>query len=665
MDIRQFAYAGIDIYGLLAKSMGKSTAEIQEMVSKGKIGYAEISKALKDASAEGGKFYGAMEKQSQTLNGMISNFQDNIGNLAGSFSTGFSNAIKNVLPSLSDLISDMSHLLEYNERFKAFGETIEGWASKLGGFIDNLTGDQIQTIIDFILAMTKASPIMLGLGAILPKVGQGFSLLSGGVGGAFSTIGSLLNLIPTAGPILSGIVTALGSVGQAVISLVGIFTGLTAIVGVMGYIDEQMGGELQWLIIEFTSKAPEVVQGFINGFVEKLPSLITTGQAMMTNLVNCIEQMIPSFILAVDSILQAISSTMITNGPQIASVLTTGLMKLIDTIIKNQSGFIKGTLEILKGIMKAMRDNLPQLIKTTTESTKEVLETINEFMPSFITLGIEIINALMDGLIASMPTILEMIPLWVESMVQEWVGMIGLWIDVGIQIVKGLWQGIIKNFPTLLAQIPQIFYKIVKAVMDVLGIHSPSTIMANIGNMLIQGLINGVRNMIGSLVSQGRSIASQLVSSFNGMSLWNVGHNLITGLWNGMSSMKSWIVSKARNLASSVLSAVKGLFGVHSPSKEFAWIGEMNIEGLYQGMVGNQGKVQGLIDGMFNLQPNVSPMMTIQRENEDYSSAFTNAINNMQERPVVIDVRADEGIIVQKATQGFREFQRANGRLPF
>jgi hypothetical protein len=82
-------------------------------------------------------------------------------------------------------------------------------------------------------------------------------------------------------------------------------------------------------------------------------------------------------------------------------------------------------------------------------------------------------------------------------------------------------------------------------------------------------------------------------------------------------------------------------------------------------MIGNQNKVQGLIDGMFNLQPNVSPMMTIQRESEDYSSAFTNAINNMQERPVVIDVRADEGIIVQKATQGFREFQRANGRLPF
>ena len=134
MDIRQFAYAGIDIYGLLAKSMGKSTAQIQDMVSKGKIGYADISKALKEASGEGGKFYGAMEKQSQTLNGMISNFQDNIGNLAGSFSTGFSNAIKKVLPSLSDLISDMSHLLEYNERFKEFGETIEGWASKVSDF---------------------------------------------------------------------------------------------------------------------------------------------------------------------------------------------------------------------------------------------------------------------------------------------------------------------------------------------------------------------------------------------------------------------------------------------------------------------------------------------------------------------------------------------------
>ena len=189
--------------------------------------------------------------------------------------------------------------------------------------------------------------------------------------------------------------------------------------------------------------------------------------------------------------------------------------------------------------------------------------------------------------------------------------------------------------------------------------------LLNLGIRLLIQLANGLIRSLPTLISYVGQIGGRILSSFGSIDLWSIGSNLLRGLWNGISSKTSWILSKVRGVASSILSKVRSVFGVHSPSTEFAWVGEMNMEGLYQGMDESQGKVQGLIDSMFNLQPNVSPMMTIQRESEDYSSAFTNAINNMQERPVVIDVRADEGIIVQKATQGFREFQRANGRLPF
>lgn len=270
-----------------------------------------------------------------------------------------------------------------------------------------------------------------------------------------------------------------------------------------------------------------------------------------------------------------------------------------------------------------------------------------------------------DGLIEALPYIIEMIPLLVESMVQQWVGMMGLWIDVGIQIIKGLWKGIIGNIPTLLAQIPQIFIKIVQAVQDVLGIHSPSTIFADIGKNLIQGLINGIGNMLNTLVNKGRDIANKLTSSFNGMNLWNVGANLISGLWNGIGSKVNWIYSKIQSFASGVITKIKNIFGVHSPSTEFAWIGEMNMEGLSIGMMDKQKEIQSQIDGMFNLQPSVSPTMTITQEQANPISAFAEMFANFQERPVEIEVRADEGIIVEKATQGFKEFQRANGRLPF
>ena len=85
----------------------------------------------------------------------------------------------------------------------------------------------------------------------------------------------------------------------------------------------------------------------------------------------------------------------------------------------------------------------------------------------------------------------------------------------------------------------------------------------------------------------------------------------------------------------------------------------MNAEGLIQGMLGSQGEIQNILDGMFNLQPNINPTMTIMQESP------LAQLMEYEQKPVLIDVRADEGIIVKKATEGFREFQRANGRLPF
>ena len=59
-DIKQFAMAGIDIYGILADYTGKSTAEVQNMT----VTYDLLTAALQKASEEGGRYYNAMETQS-------------------------------------------------------------------------------------------------------------------------------------------------------------------------------------------------------------------------------------------------------------------------------------------------------------------------------------------------------------------------------------------------------------------------------------------------------------------------------------------------------------------------------------------------------------------------------------------------------------------------
>ena len=98
-DIKQFAYAGIDVYGLLADYTGKSTAEVQKMT----VTYDVLTAALEKASDEGGRYYNSMSTQSETLNGQMSTLTDNATQLAGLMTEDLTDGIKTVVGNLNDL----------------------------------------------------------------------------------------------------------------------------------------------------------------------------------------------------------------------------------------------------------------------------------------------------------------------------------------------------------------------------------------------------------------------------------------------------------------------------------------------------------------------------------------------------------------------------------
>ena len=116
LDIKQFAYAGIDVYGLLADYLGVAREEAVEM----EITYEQLTGALKFASEEGGKYFGAMENQSQTLNGQMSTLKDNFMTFAGEATEPLFNFLKDTaLPVLNDLLTggeEVSKWLKENEQ---------------------------------------------------------------------------------------------------------------------------------------------------------------------------------------------------------------------------------------------------------------------------------------------------------------------------------------------------------------------------------------------------------------------------------------------------------------------------------------------------------------------------------------------------------------------
>ena len=122
-DIKQFAYAGIDVYGILADYTGKSTAEVQNMT----ISYDLLTQALQAASEEGGRYYNSMDTQSQTMNGRVSTLKDNVKQLAGLLTGDLSSGIGVVIGNLNDLI------VKAQEAYKT-----DGWIG-LAGAITGLT----------------------------------------------------------------------------------------------------------------------------------------------------------------------------------------------------------------------------------------------------------------------------------------------------------------------------------------------------------------------------------------------------------------------------------------------------------------------------------------------------------------------------------------------
>lgn len=105
VDIKQFAFAGINIYQVLADYTGKSIQDVQNMT----ISYDLLTKSLQAAAEEGGRYYNSMETQSETFNGSLSTLNDNVSQLVGVLSSGLSETVGQLITKANELTVAMKN----------------------------------------------------------------------------------------------------------------------------------------------------------------------------------------------------------------------------------------------------------------------------------------------------------------------------------------------------------------------------------------------------------------------------------------------------------------------------------------------------------------------------------------------------------------------------
>ena len=129
-DLLQMINAGFNPLQVISEKTGKSMAVLKDEMSKGKISVEMVRQAFVDATSEGGRFYGMMNKQSETLEGKISTLNDAYTIMTRTLSDM-------MIPSLKEGVEEITEVVySTTEAIKSF----QSWAAQnqivVGGLKD-------------------------------------------------------------------------------------------------------------------------------------------------------------------------------------------------------------------------------------------------------------------------------------------------------------------------------------------------------------------------------------------------------------------------------------------------------------------------------------------------------------------------------------------------
>lgn len=264
--------------------------------------------------------------------------------------------------------------------------------------------------------------------------------------------------------------------------------------------------------------------------------------------------------------------------------------KVVNGIVGLINGLVPMLPTLLQNLLPSVINGVIMLVQGIVNSLPTILTTLASMLPTIIT-------SVLDGLIQVMNALTEMLPVLIPQIVDAILGLIPILIDnlplfikAGWQLITGLTTGIIRSVPTLLSHIP-------KLVKSIFGYFKQMPKMA-----------------------------------------LDIGKDLVKGLWNGIKDVTGWVLDKVKGFGKSILKGIKGIFGIKSPSKEFEYIGKMNILGFEKPFDEQKDELQSKFESLFDLSPslygtsslNLSPNVNVYVENNMKEDRLGQLVNSVK-----------------------------------
>ena len=248
-----------------------------------------------------------------------------------------------------------------------------------------------------------------------------------------------------------------------------------------------------------------------------------------------------------------------------------------DTLMSN---FVDSVVTVGENIIPRIQTTIhgvTQLVSAASETIVPlIVDTLMQNLPALLTAGVNLVFALVNGMLDNIDTVIDCVLQLIDVIVDKLIDNLPKLIEGGVKLTLGLAEGLIKALPKLLSKTPQI-----------------------------------IRGIVSSLVKSLPDIIS-------------VGADIVKGIWRGITGMGDWLWENVKGFFSGIVDGVKGILGIHSPSKVFAGIGENMALGLGEGWNGEFDAVKKSVAGDMDFAGSYTPSIATAKANRASSTAAQN-----------------------------------------
>lgn len=346
-------------------------------------------------------------------------------------------------------------------------------ASNIVGIADAIPGlaSQISSVLPQVAS---------GLASAGPTLAHAFEILFSQMGAAWQQIApGLLEAVGAAAGAICDILVA-----SAPSLMAGAMQAFTFILQAL----TEVAGQL-------AEAAPQILQGLVDGFVANAPALFEAAQGLFMGLVDGVVAIIPALAAAL---------------PQIIDVFISGLPGFVGTLLQAAVDLFVAIVNAIPVILPGLIGNIGNLIGTVVSN-----------LPTFIGMLLGAAVTLFTAIVAAVPQIIGSLLGAVGNLLNQAKNAITSFDlgSAGRAFIQGFVNGVTGLASWVVDRVCGVFNGVVGAVKALLGIHSPSRVMAGLGGYTVDGFVVGIAGGKRDVYKAAQDLAEAAQSGVDGYAL--------------------------------------------------------------------------------------------------------------------------------------------------